>query len=162
MVKRTQTTWVSSNGKGNTRVSKLTYQVLDSEITLWTVIESCLGLTAACLPLLYGLVRRTSLDSIVRSVRSVISLQSFRSNGSRGSGTRSGTQTKNIPDNGPYIRTGSASNSQTMELVPGDSEQSWKASVEGKLNSTRTTEYTEDLENGIRVQKFVEQTVAGR
>lgn len=45
----------------------------------WSMIESGLGICAACLPSQYGIFSTTGLQSIVRSVQSVISLRSIRS-----------------------------------------------------------------------------------
>ncbi|PQE32839.1 integral membrane protein [Rutstroemia sp. NJR-2017a WRK4] len=57
-------------------------------IVLWTLIECSLGLIAACLPLLYGLVRSSTIESVVRSVRSTVSLASFGSHNSRSNTSR--------------------------------------------------------------------------
>lgn len=51
-------------------------QVLSTDGVYWCIIETGLGLTAACLPTLYGLFRTQALESIVRSVRSIASLGS--------------------------------------------------------------------------------------
>lgn len=63
--------------------------VLSTNGVYWCIIEAGLGLTAACLPTLYGLFRTKALESIVRSVRSIASLGSSpaasqRSDRSRG------------------------------------------------------------------------------
>ena len=50
--------------------------VLSTDGVYWCIIEAGLGLTAACLPTLYGLFRTKALESIVRSVRSIASLGS--------------------------------------------------------------------------------------
>ena len=50
--------------------------VLSTNGVYWCIIEAGLGLTAACLPTLYGLFRTKALESIVRSVRSLASLGS--------------------------------------------------------------------------------------
>jgi hypothetical protein len=57
----------------------------------WSTIEAGLGLFATCLPSLQPLLRRRSLDSIVRSVRSIISLRSVPRSQKSASG-RSGSE----------------------------------------------------------------------
>ncbi|KAL9630654.1 MAG: hypothetical protein Q9164_006311, partial [Protoblastenia rupestris] len=47
----------------------------------WSMIESGLGLCAACLPVQYGLMKSKGVQSIVRSVQSAISLRSLSSHG---------------------------------------------------------------------------------
>ena len=49
------------------------------------MIEAGLAIIATCLPTLQALFVRSSLQSMVASVRSIISLQSMRSHSSRGS-----------------------------------------------------------------------------
>ena len=50
--------------------------VLSTNGVYWCIVEAGLGLTAACLPTLYGLFRTKAIESIVRSVRSITSLGS--------------------------------------------------------------------------------------
>ena len=50
------------------------------------MLEAGLALIACCLPTLNALLIQKSVDSIVRSVRSAISLGSLRPDGTRGSG----------------------------------------------------------------------------
>ncbi|KAL2044671.1 hypothetical protein N7G274_002445 [Stereocaulon virgatum] len=54
-----------------------------SIILYWSIVEAGLSLIAACLPTLRLLVAKTSMDSIVRSFRSAISLGSVASSRNR-------------------------------------------------------------------------------
>lgn len=54
-------------------------QVTVSTILYWSMIEAGLAIIAACLPTLQFLVRKVSIDSMVNSVRSALSLRSMRS-----------------------------------------------------------------------------------
>ena len=47
------------------------------------MVESSLGILGACLPTYRPLISRAGLESVVASIRSIISLQSLRSEGSR-------------------------------------------------------------------------------
>lgn len=65
-------------------VAKSDIDFLSTNGIYWCIVESGLGLTAACIPTLYGLFRTKALESIVRSVRSLASLGSNPSpNGSQ-------------------------------------------------------------------------------
>ena len=46
----------------------------------WPLVESCLGIVAACLPTLRPLFQGMSPESVIRSIRSALSLQSFSGN----------------------------------------------------------------------------------
>ena len=50
----------------------------------WSMLESGLGFCAACLPTIYTIVKSKSLQSIVRSVGSMMSIHSDRSQGREG------------------------------------------------------------------------------
>ena len=52
------------------------------------MIESGLGLCAACLPIQYGLMKSKGVQSIVRSVQSVISLRLLSPNRSANQGSK--------------------------------------------------------------------------
>ena len=54
-------------------------QVTVSTILYWSMIEAGLAVIAACLPTLQFLIRKVSLDGMISSVRSALSLQSMRS-----------------------------------------------------------------------------------
>lgn len=58
----------------------------------WTSIEASLAIVAATLPTLRPIFRHMSPESVIASIRSVFSLQSIRSGGSRHSAARSGHQ----------------------------------------------------------------------
>lgn len=60
--------------------------VEDAESVYWSNLEAGLGLLAVNLPTLWGYVRNVSVRSLVASVRSIISLDTLRSN--QGSRTR--------------------------------------------------------------------------
>ena len=82
-------------------------QVTVSTILYWSMIEAGLGIIAACLPTLHFLVRKTSIASIVNSMRSAFSLPSMNSEGS-----------KRLPSqpSGPYKDIGA--DSETASKVP--------------------------------------------
>ena len=65
--------------------------VLSTNGVYWCIIEAGLGLTAACLPTLYGLFRTKALESIVRSVRSIASLRSSPTGSKHSQQSRSGS-----------------------------------------------------------------------
>lgn len=58
-------------------------KVTVSTILYWYMIEAGLAIIAACLPSLQFLIRKVSLDRMIRSVRSALSLQSTRSQNSQ-------------------------------------------------------------------------------
>ena len=89
-------------------------QVTVSTILYWSMIEAGLGIIAACLPTLHFLVRKTSIASIVNSVRSAFSLPSLNSE-----------RSENLPTqpSGPYkdIRADSETASNVPTLPDSDS-----------------------------------------
>lgn len=66
-----------------------------SLILFWAMIQMGMAVTVACLPTLGPLFRGVSLEGIIRSIRSTISLHSLRSRGSNGSykGNNNGPKT---------------------------------------------------------------------
>ncbi|KAL8705958.1 MAG: hypothetical protein Q9201_000952 [Fulgogasparrea decipioides] len=81
----------------------------------WSMIESGLGLCAACLPVQYGLMKSKGVQSIVRSVQSAISLHS------RSSPKNSAQRSKLSPQHSQeYIVTNAegpaASDDHTLEM----------------------------------------------
>ena len=71
-------------------VASALLRTLDSDYsaptTYWVVIEASLAITSACLPTLRPLFHGMSPESIIRSVRSVLSLHSLRMDSSKGDG----------------------------------------------------------------------------
>ncbi|KAI0485071.1 hypothetical protein GGR56DRAFT_616728 [Xylariaceae sp. FL0804] len=55
----------------------------------WSMIEMGISVVAACLPAIWPLFGRVSLESMVHTVRSMLSLESLTPSGNRGSGERS-------------------------------------------------------------------------
>jgi len=49
----------------------------------WGMMESGLAIVACCMPTLHALILKSSIESIVRSIRSATSLQSFSSGKSK-------------------------------------------------------------------------------
>jgi len=80
-----------------------------STILYWSMIEGGLAIIAACLPTLRFLVGKLSLDSIVNSVRNVLTLESKRSRQSQQS-----TEPSEGPYTNIYANTSSTSHSQMV------------------------------------------------
>ena len=57
--------------------------LLVTEVEYWAMLESGLGLVACCLPTLRFLFGKWAPDNMLRSIRSMLSLDSLRSQGSR-------------------------------------------------------------------------------
>lgn len=75
-------------------------QVTVTTILYWSMIEAGLAIIAACLPNLRFLVSKVSLDSVVNSVRSALSLDSLHSQRSRRFVSHSdGSYTNIVPGN---------------------------------------------------------------
>lgn len=74
----------------------------------WCIIEAGLGLTAACLPTLYGLFRTKALESIVRSVRSIASL------GSSGAGSQRSQRSRGFSYKGDARDTSTTSHEEIL------------------------------------------------
>ena len=93
--------------------------VLSTNGIYWCIIEAGLGLTAACLPTLYGLFRTKGVESIVRSVRSIASLGSSPT-GSHGSQRSRGVSYKTDVRNESSTSQAEilASGSQDIEMEP--------------------------------------------
>lgn len=93
--------------------------VLSTNGVYWCIVEAGFGLTAACLPTLYGLFRTKALESIVRSVRSIVSLGSSPA-GSQGSRRSRGLSYKGDASHGSTTSHAEIlpSNSQDVELEP--------------------------------------------
>jgi len=80
------------------------------------MIESGLGLCAACLPVQYGLIRSKPLQSIIRSVQSAISLRSLSPRGSGDQPSKLKTQPSEV-----HIVSnaeGPAHDEHTLEMGP--------------------------------------------
>lgn len=80
------------------------------------MIESGLGLCAACLPVHYGLHKSKTLQSIIRSVQSAISLRSLSPRGSAHDQTKLSPQASEV-----HIATsaaGPARDGHSLEMGP--------------------------------------------
>lgn len=82
--------------------------VLSTNGVYWCIIEAGLGLTAACLPTLYGLFRTKALESIVRSVRSIASL------GSSGAGSQRSQRSRGFSYKGDARDTSTTSHEEIL------------------------------------------------
>lgn len=93
--------------------------VLSTNGVYWCIIEAGLGLTAACLPTMYGLFRTKALESIVRSVRSIASLGSSPTGSERPQRSR-GLSYKRDVEHGSTTSHADilGSNSQDVEMEP--------------------------------------------
>ncbi|CAG8955511.1 hypothetical protein HYFRA_00009463 [Hymenoscyphus fraxineus] len=120
-------------------------QTSDTEAIWFSMLETGFTLIAVNLPSLWSIISNFSPESIVRSVRSLISLRSMRSDGSHdGSSTR------------PYPRKNSSS-TQGIELVAPEDTADFSITVETQKSKDTAYGYHNDLENGIHVQKTVQQ-----
>jgi len=104
-----------------THVEWTVENLIDSNLSVttalfWSYLEAGLALIAACLPSMSYLFTKRSIGSIVASVRSAISLESFRSQVSRGSkqGSKLDDGTKL-----PYSKVGEhGSSTSQADMVP--------------------------------------------
>lgn len=74
--------------------------VASSTTLYWSIIEAGLSIIAICLPTLRPLFARKSMDSIVRSVRGVMSLGSVTSSHNRDSGSATTDHYTEIEEHG--------------------------------------------------------------
>ena len=93
------------------------------------MIESVLALLAVCLPVLHTIFRKVSIESVINSVRSMVSLRSG-ARSSRGPHTdienRNGSTTshaKMVPNDAPHasienIAMGDLSNEASEQTIP--------------------------------------------
>jgi len=115
----------------------------------WSLIESGLAIIACCLPTLNALVNVTgSLESVVRSVRSMVSLRSY------GSG-RSSKNTKNFE-----TLSGNGNSSKSAIVADHSNPASIHAYAMGDLSKENTSNSIREIPgpNGIYVHNKVEQT----
>lgn len=106
---------------------------------LWTSIEPTLGVVGACLPTLGPLFKGVSPESIIRSIRSQISLPSMRS--PKGSPKRSPTAT-------------------TYSGPPSDSHERFAHSVEAAEGSSTVSNDITSME--LQDRKQLEKTGGGK
>ena len=93
--------------------------VLSTDGIYWCIIEAGLGLTAACLPTLYGLFRTKAIESIVRSVRSIASLGSSPTGSQRSRGVSYKRDVRDVRDGSTTSHADIlASGSQDIEMEP--------------------------------------------
>lgn len=109
------------------------------------MLETGFTLIAVNLPSLWSIFSQFSPESIVRSVRSLISLGSTRNDASQG-----GSNTRT------YTRKNSSS-TQDIELVAPEDTTEFSITVERQKSKDAGHTYHNDLENGIHVQKTVQQ-----
>ena len=83
----------------------------------WSIIEASLNIVAACLPTLGPLLAKFSLESVVRSVRSAISLHSIRSRGS--SNTKHSSSSRTAKSKNTELDTGSMSSAAAIHPAIG-------------------------------------------
>ncbi|CAG8979098.1 hypothetical protein HYALB_00000229 [Hymenoscyphus albidus] len=119
-------------------------QLQDSEAVWFSMLETGFALIAVNLPSLWGLISQFSPESIIRSVRSLISL---RSNLSSHHSTRGG-----VGDPLSYTRKNSSSASQNIELVSPNDIADFSITAE----RARAQNHDHDLESGIQVQQSVQ------
>ena len=107
------------------------------------MIETCLALIGVCLPSLYGILRKSSLQSVLRSTRSIASLGS--------TWRRSNTAVAHVADQNQLT----ASN---VQMVPGYPEQ---PGIKTYALKDLVNRPVPDVPNGkIAVQDTLEQRVS--
>ena len=111
------------------------------------MLEIGLAIIALNLPSVWGLISELPVESILRSVRSIISLSSNTSHSNSRSYAELGGP--------PKMRKGSIPTSLNIELVPRTQREGFNT-LHGAEQSSQHTEL--DLENGIMVQKSVDLT----
>ena len=117
------------------------------------MLETGLALIAINLPAIWGLTSHISIDSVLRSVRSLLSVHSRDPSGS--SRHHSGVK------NHSYRRKNSNTSSQNVELVPQVGLSQLNTAVTRNVESPYKEEYGKarsDLEGGINVQWSMQQT----
>jgi hypothetical protein len=122
-----------------------------SLVLFWPMIEMGVAMVAACLPTLRPLFYGVSLESIINSVRSMISLQSIRS----GSGKHSASYARNT--------RGQTSSNDSIAVITqtngSDRNDEWmEIHTMGDVTSNRD-DYSPPGEGKIGVRKEVEQSV---
>ncbi|KUI73105.1 hypothetical protein VM1G_09143 [Cytospora mali] len=74
----------------------------------WSMIEMGIAIVAGCLPTIWPLISKVSLENMVRTVRSVLSLESLRESSGKSSKNRSGAgadkRDHSNENGGPYIQ----------------------------------------------------------
>jgi len=85
--------------------------LLLTQILFWSFVESALALMASCLPVTHSLFRKSSIESVIRSIRSLTSLHS---SGHGSTGSRA--PRSHVVTNGQYIR--SDSTASHAQMVP--------------------------------------------
>ena len=159
-----QPTFNRFHGENNCRCSKHAYPLVyfkvianstagqDTQAVWFSMLETGFSLIAVNLPSLWGMVSRASVDSILRSIRSLLSSHRQSSNATSRRFAGLGYDFS--------MRRSSNVGTQNVELVPqgGSAEFQTVATWEfeesdGMSNKRKET----DLESGIRVQKSVGQ-----
>jgi len=117
----------------------------EAPIFYWTIPESCIAVVAACLPTIRPVFRGWSAESIVASIRSIISLRSLDSQGNRS--TRSAG----------YIRsndTNSESATRFNDSTKPEDREDWGGMPATTISHVNVLmEHLSDREGDIRVQK---------
>ena len=127
--------------------------VTDTQAVWFSMLETGLALIAINLPSIWGLTSRISIDSVLRSVRSLLSIHSHDSSGS--------SRRYNDLNDDSYIHMNSDAGSQKMELVPQVGSSELNTAITGKDKSEYDKDHHKarsDLENGIGVQWSMQQT----
>ncbi|KAL2045433.1 hypothetical protein ABVK25_012097 [Lepraria finkii] len=101
-------------------VAKSDIDFLSTNCIYWCIIEIGCGLTAACLPTLYGLLHTKALESIVRSVRSIVSIGSSPSGSQRSQRSRAISSKRHQADESTtsHAEILSSTNPHDIEMEP--------------------------------------------
>ena len=127
--------------------------VTDTQAVWFSLLETGLALIAINLPSIWGLTSHISIGSVLRSVRSLLSIHSHDSSGS--------SRRYNGRSDDSYLHMTSDTASQNVELVPQVGSSMLNTAITGKVKSEYDKGHPtarSDLENGIGVQWSMEQT----
>lgn len=126
----------------------------DTQATWFSMLEIGFATIALNIPSIWVLIGNVSLESVVRSVRSVFSVSS-------GSASHTAASNTAAP---PTLRrtdkpTASGDDSSTIELVPIDRQAEFYSTATGPAADVKQhrNESSADLEPGIRVERRIEQ-----
>ena len=129
----------------------------------WSLVEASLAVVSACLPTIRPLFHGVSPESIIRSIRSRISLQSMGSRSSKGSkGSRGGAYVKSTDDQkSTSSQVGFAGNQDTLQdsAYDGNNVSHVRTEVEGtEMGHLPKAHIDEIPDNHIKFLKTVEQS----
>lgn len=143
--------WVLSRKYSKFSLNKIL--VTDTQAVWFSMLETGLALIAINLPSIWGLTSHISIGSVLRSVRSLLSVHSHDSSGS--------SKRYNGLKDDSYNHRNSDAGSQSVELVPPVGSGKLNTAITSKVKSEHDKDHHKaryDLEDGISVQWSMQQT----